>query len=211
MQIIVVSGPDLIATEAAAVVKFFKAGLTHFHLRKPRFNKEQLKEYIDLIPKKFHNRIVLHTHHKLALKYKLKGIHLTKSHRKKKMIEVRVFMMRLKQPGLTVSRSFHRLSDLKFNKKKYSYVIFSPTFKSASSKKKAPYPPKTIEKALRFANCDVFAMGGIDDTTIPLLNDIGFSGAVLHNSIWSTSEDALSLYKAYTALLKQATSTNVLL
>jgi hypothetical protein len=35
-----------------------------------------LSEYLEEIPEKYHNRIVIHTHHKLAMNYPLKGYSL---------------------------------------------------------------------------------------------------------------------------------------
>ena len=39
------------------------------------YGKDKLKEYIKQIPEKFHNRIVIHSHHTLVRKFNLLGVH----------------------------------------------------------------------------------------------------------------------------------------
>ena len=59
----------------------FEHGLESLHIKKPGFSKKQLKKYIELIPTKHHNKIIIHSHYSLALRYNLKGIHLSNSFR----------------------------------------------------------------------------------------------------------------------------------
>ena len=59
----------------------FEHGLESLHIKKPGFSKKQLKKYIDLIPLKHHNKIIIHSHYSLAFKYNVKGLHLSSSFR----------------------------------------------------------------------------------------------------------------------------------
>ena len=85
MKLIVITSSRTIPDETTFVTKMFESGLMTLHLRKPRFSTNQLKEFLNEIPKHFHNRIVIHSHHKLALKYDLKGIHMTSTPFREKM------------------------------------------------------------------------------------------------------------------------------
>ena len=73
MQIIVISSKDKFRSEVSHVVKLFTEGLEVFHLRKPKFSLKRMEEYLDQIPEKYHNKIVIHSFHDLAKKYDLKG------------------------------------------------------------------------------------------------------------------------------------------
>ena len=44
------------------------------------FSTKELEGFIKEIPAHFHNHLVIHSHHKLALKYNLKGFHFTSTH-----------------------------------------------------------------------------------------------------------------------------------
>ena len=39
----------------------FENGLETLHIKKPDFSKKQLNNYLELIPKKHHNKIVIHS------------------------------------------------------------------------------------------------------------------------------------------------------
>ncbi len=80
MKVIVISPSKIIEEEIKNLTLIFEAGLESYHLRKPKFSTKQLQEYIEKIPKQFHNRIVIHSHHNLARKYDLQGVHYTKKH-----------------------------------------------------------------------------------------------------------------------------------
>src|SRR6478735_786042 len=80
MRLIVITPSKDVPDEQTLVTKMFESGLKTLHLRKPKHSTAQMMDYIKEIPKHFHNRIVIHSHHKLALKFNLKGIHLSRTH-----------------------------------------------------------------------------------------------------------------------------------
>ena len=81
--IVIISSQKTVANEHETLRLLFENGLLTFHLRKPGYKKNQLKEYLNRVPSKYHNRIVLHSHHDLILKYNLQGIHFNSKNRKK--------------------------------------------------------------------------------------------------------------------------------
>ena len=81
--IIVMSDTKDIDNEQKMINEMFESGLEILHIRKPKYSTQELRTYIEKINKKFHNRIVIHSHHELCISLKLRGIHLTERHRKK--------------------------------------------------------------------------------------------------------------------------------
>ena len=69
MKLVVITQSQKSETEIAAIIQMFESGLSTLHIRKNRFSTKELEEYIKEIPEHFHNRIIIHSHHRLALKY----------------------------------------------------------------------------------------------------------------------------------------------
>src|ERR1041384_3209955 len=100
MKLVIISSSASIENEAKIITSLFEAGLENFHLRKHKLSTRATKELLSEIPAHFHNRIILHSHHSLARKFKLRGIHLTKSHIKKKYRTwFLIRLIRLKNPA----------------------------------------------------------------------------------------------------------------
>src|ERR1700759_5233778 len=81
MELIVISNPVALPDECQAVNHMFRAGLQIFHLRKPNRGSIQMIQFLRSIDQEFVNRIVLHSHHKLAALYNVRGIHLNEATR----------------------------------------------------------------------------------------------------------------------------------
>ena len=101
MKLIVISSSSSLENEAKVITNLFEAGLETFHLRKHKQSTKNTKELLKDIPAHFHNRIIIHSHHKLAYKFNLKGIHLTKTHIKQKFKTwLTVKIIKLKNPEI---------------------------------------------------------------------------------------------------------------
>lgn len=85
MKLIVITSSKSIPDEPKLLTEMFEAGLPCLHMRKPRLSTKEMQALIEAIPAVFHNRIMLHSHHELALKYKLRGIHLSRVHLSKRL------------------------------------------------------------------------------------------------------------------------------
>ena len=84
MKLILLSPSERKDSEIPLLINMFEQGLPTYHLRKTKFSTRELKKFIGEIPKKYHSRIVLHTHHELAMKFDLKGVYISRSHKKRK-------------------------------------------------------------------------------------------------------------------------------
>lgn len=188
MKLIVVTDANWVENEHDVLKMLFKSGLRYLHVRKPNFTYSQMSDYIKKIPLDYHDRIILHSHHRLVFTYELKGIHITEKHRKSgfKMF-MRTVVYPILKPKIQLTASFHKLSDLKSNKKKYRYVFLSPIFESISKAEHAPsYSLGKITDALSTVKKNVIALGGVDDTKISTCSEMGFEGVALSGYIWQS-------------------------
>ena len=204
MELILISPQSSTENEVEKVIALFIAGLEVFHLRKPGYSKEKMMRYIEQIPEHFHNRIVIHSHHRLALKYSLHGIHLSSSKRKSRfdMWAIKRFIIR-KNHNLTVSTSFHKISNIDHYDPLYNYVFLSPVFDSISKKDyQSGFDVFSLKKALQRAKYRVYALGGLCAENIVLAKEYGFKGGALLGGIW-TEEDPVESFKKCLSVCKK--------
>jgi len=187
MKLIVISSSSPVENETLIVTKLFEAGLETFHLRKHKLSTKKTKEFINQIPKHFHNRIVIHSHHNLARKFNLKGIHLTKSHKKNKIHTwFSLKLLKLKNPNIIITTSYSNIGQLFETSSRYTYdyVFLSPIFDSLSSKFQGGFTAHSLKSAIEKTEFKVIARGGIDITAIEKAHAIGFNGLAFYSSMW---------------------------
>lgn len=192
------SSPGIHDNEIDEVIQMFEAGLRHFHVRKPRMSHRELKQYLNGYPEQYRKRLVLHTYHGLAYEMGLGGIHLSRSHRKRKRLyRIRLWLRRRANPGLTVTRTFHKLTDLGQDKRTYSYSFLSPIFDSLSQNSLAGgYSRRALLIMIPQARQPVYAMGGVRPDNIEEVAALGFGGAVLLGALWKSDERPSLVFKA---------------
>ncbi len=191
MKLIVISSSSDIENEVQLITKLFEAGLETFHMRKHKLSTKRTKEFINQIPAHFHNRIVIHSHHKLARKYKLKGIHLTKSHKRKKFQTwLSLKLLKLKNPNIIITTSYNNIGQLfeKNSRYRYDYVFLSPIFDSFSSKFQGGFTAHSLKSAIEKTESKVIARGGVAVSSIEKANEIGFKGLAFYSDIWKKKD-----------------------
>jgi len=186
MDLVVISSARDEPAEIKEVVKMFDLGLEHFHIRKPKYSRRQLMEYIERFPDAYRKRLVLHSYHGLADKYKLGGIHLSRSHRRRgKYYQFRLWLKMKFNKDLIVTRSFHKLTGVTADKRVYTYGFLSPVFDSISqSSLSAGFSKRALLILIPQANQPIYAMGGVTIDKLSSLKENGFQGAVLHGALW---------------------------
>ena len=206
MKIIIISSSERSDIEPGIVTQLFENGLDIFHLRKPKLSTGELSTYIKEIPKGFHNRIVIHSHHKLARKYNLMGVHITKGHRKNKLRTwINLKLNRMKNPQLVVSTSFRNIANLFEDDFNYSYVFLSPVFDSLTHKFQSGFTPHSLRSALSKTKHKVIARGGIDIHSLEKVTELGFEGMALYSSIWKSKEPV----KQFLAIRERCTELGI--
>lgn len=205
MELAVLSSSKRVENELGVVVQLFRAGLKHYHLRKPRFSTQEMEAYIDRIPPRFRRRVIIHSHHELALKYDLGGIHLSKKHRKKWFKRwFRFFWYKKRKRNLKISRTFHELGDLLQDRSSYDQVFLGPVFQGISSKGHGGgYSERSIRSVLERSPHLVYALGGVTPERLPQLREMGFFGAVLAGAIWEEEGDKVQIFQKAQEKIKE--------
>lgn len=198
MNVSVTTTSDKSSSEIPTLIKLFKAGLPTLHLRKSKFTSKKLKEYLDFIPKEYHNRIIIHSHHHLIFSYNLKGIHFTRIHLKKKFKSyLKMKWYKLRKRNLVITRSFHHLESLSSNKIKYSYVFLNPFFSKTEPKKNHfDITPAYMTKILAEYHTPIHASGNIIPENVGLLKDYNLHGVSLSKIIWDNPGSAVEIYES---------------
>lgn len=197
MRLIVISSPNKFESELKLLPRFFNCGLEVFHLRKPKFSYRRMNKYLSHVPGEYLDRIIIHTHHRLALKYKLRGIHITEKQKKKKLLTwLKLMILKFFRKKLAVTTSFHSVADLLRDKKKYHYVFLSPIFDSISKKNhRGAFSESSLKNGLRNTRHSVIALGGIEPDNISRAREFGFKGIAVLGSIWRENKDPMESFK----------------
>jgi thiamine-phosphate pyrophosphorylase len=187
MKLIVISNTNSTEDEVKVVTGLFEAGLETFHIRKHKLSTRKMKEFIKAFPAHFHNRIIIHSHHKLAGKFKLKGIHLTKTHKKRKWRTWFILkLIKIKNPEIIITTSYSTIGQILEKKQdyEYSYIFLSPIFDNFNSKFQGGFTEYSLKSALQKSDLKIIARGGVDINTIEKASEIGFNGLAFYSSIW---------------------------
>ena len=197
LKVVVFTEPGPVSEKEFEIIDdLFKAGLYRLHVRKQKFSSRQMKRYLKNISSKYRRKVIIHSHHGLASRYRLGGVHLTEKARLNIFAKLRVSLLKLSRPDLVVTTSFHKLSDMEKNTQSFHYVFLSPVFESISKKEHSPnYSLATISRSLEKKDkLKVFALGGVDASKIIFCKQTGFYGIGLLGTIWN-SEDPIEDFK----------------
>lgn len=187
MKLILLSPSDKKELELPFLLKMFEEGLQTYHLRKVKYSTRQLKNFIGEIPEKYHNRIVIHTHHELVMKYNLKGIYISRSHKKRKLRTwLRMQWFKLRKRQLCVSATVRSIEDVLDNNSKYNYVFLSPVFDSQSGNTQAGFSEHNLRSSIQQAKLPVIARGGVSIDKIEKAKELGFAGVAFYSHIWKS-------------------------
>ena len=189
-RLILISPPKTTAAELPTLVQLFEAGLQAFHLRKPGASVAEVEAYLHAVPRQYHRRIVLHTHYALAQQYQVGGLHLPAAARATWPRQAQ-----LRQPGHTLSTSFHSLAEIRQHRRRYDYVFLNPVFDSISKQgyERAFVLAELQEELRRLRQRSsyvpqVVALGGITADNVAQVQAVGFAGAAVLGSVWQAAE-----------------------
>lgn len=178
VKLLLISPEDHDERELPALSRLFAAGLSHYHLRKPTWDRARLAAHLRAIPAEFHPRIILHLHHDLAADFRLGGLHTREG--------------ATPSPHAFTSRVCHDLASLRAAFGSVSRILVSPIYPSLS--KPGHHPPPTLSHATIAAalstrtpiqcRTEVVALGGIDATRLPAVGALGFDAAALLGAVW---------------------------
>lgn len=177
MRLIVITRPDFIDSEAERIEALLsEKGVDLVHIRKPGSSPDQVRRLLMEIPKQFHSRLVLHDHFSLAGEFGLYGVHLNSRN-----------PLPPEQWKGSVSRSCHSFDEIRVHKDRCSYLSLSPIFDSVSkSGYLSAFSPEQIAIAVAGGIIDrkVYALGGVTFDKLPLVESMGFGGAMILGDAW---------------------------
>lgn len=190
MKFILISPPNNIEGEIELLRYLFDDGLEYFHLRKPGIDsailEKSLIDYLEQLPEKYRDKIILHSNYDLVNRYNLKGVHYSKNN-----LPVKTLNNYRHQ-----SASFHSIDEGEKNEIPYNYVFLSPVFESISKKNyKSNFDLTTVSNFLK-SNHDrvgVIALGGVDENTVLKAYEAGFDGVAVLGAVWKTFEETKSI------------------
>ena len=196
MRLIVISPEGDDERELPTLPRLFAAGLAHYHLRKPAWDRDRLVTHLRAIPTEFHPRIVLHAHHDLADEFNLGGFHFRDdaTGRAGPPGPPRISFASHSQsdaPGgralpFLTSRACHDLNHLRAQLASPVRLLFSPVFPSISKPGHAPAFDHADLRAVLAPprRAEVIALGGIDAARLAECRALGFDGAALLGAVW---------------------------
>jgi len=187
MRLVVITPSRDIEDEQTLVTKMFESGLKTLHLRKPKYSTNQMAEYIHEIPTHFHDRIVIHSHHNLALKFTLKGIHLSKNHLSTKwkywLTRTR---LKLRFGQTSKSRSYSRLQQVYATEKQnFDYFLIGTMFNNMTGELYSGFYEDGVIAANRNGGKKLVARGGTSPLTILKALRYGFDGIAFNSYLWN--------------------------
>lgn len=201
MKLIVITPSKDFTDEPMLVTRMFESGLTTLHLRKPNYSTAQMRDYINEIPEHYHNRIIIHSHHSLAIKFKLKGIHLSRIHFSKKLRYLFVrFRLKMKFGHTSKSRSYTKLQQA-YNKEEHSfdYYLIGTMFNNMNGDLYSGFYPEGIIAANKTCGKKLVARGGATPKIIQKAREYGFYGIAFNSYLWSSD----SPYDNFLVLVKE--------
>lgn len=189
MKLIVISSSKNKPEDPKLMTELFESGLNTFHLRKPSMSTQELAQLIEAVPEHFHDRIVIHSHHKLASRYALKGIHLTGVHKRRKFSTwFRIRALRMKNESLSISTSWHKLGHAYANKKHYDYVLLGSIFDRLSNNFNAGFSEHSLRAVIARTTLRLIARGGTNEDVILRCRDLGFHGVAFSSALWDSPQ-----------------------
>jgi len=204
MRLVVITPSKDVPDEQSLVTKMFESGLRTLHLRKPKHSTNQLAEYLREIPAHFHNRIVIHSHHGLALKFNLKGIHLSRIHLSRNwrywLVRAR---LRLKFQQTSKSRSYSKLQQV-YNPEEqtFDYFLIGTMFNNMTGELYSGFYEDGVIAANKNSGKKLIARGGTNPASVLKSRNYGFAGVAFNSYIWNAElpyENFMNILKEFKA------------
>ena len=148
-----------------------------------------MEGFIHDISKQFRNRIVIHGHYDLAIKHKLKGVHMRRKHRSDTFRNnLKRWKLKFRYRKLIFSATFHSLQSLKENKVGYQYILLNNVFSDESKFNFEDSGLKLIRAIIETTKPLVYAVGGVQQSDISVIKSARFAGAGLSSSLIRTEQ-----------------------
>jgi thiamine monophosphate synthase len=193
MKLVVITNPYDIKFETDRINLMFSEGLDELHIRKPQCDKAGMKKYISQIDRKYHHKIILHSHFSLVNTFDIQKIHLP--HDWTFSFFTNLFLDHVILKGKKVSKSLtiSGCSSLYKPIKGIDEVVLGPVFARASyTINNQQIETADLEKGLRHSKLPVTALGGVTSQTLEFFKKVGFKGIAIQSGVWKCPDPVAS-------------------
>ena len=194
MKLIVLTPEHTVPGELEIINELFRSGLNYLHLRKPAFTINDTRNYLYGIEEKYRPLIALHQHQEIiSPEFEMKRIHFPEKKRKEtQLVELEL----LKEKGFYLSTSVHTASDLTMCSDYFQRIFLGPVFNSISKK---DYTGKTFPILKHQGKAEIIGIGGVKNSNISTLNELGYDGGALLGWIWENPSESVQRFKSVAA------------
>jgi thiamine-phosphate pyrophosphorylase len=193
MKLIVITPSTSRDREQNILKQMLDLGLPTLHIRKPHLSTESLKKYLNNFSKEQLKHIMIHSHHSLLWDYNLKGIHLTKAHKKKQFRSWAIQkIIKLRRGNFSMSTSCNSISSMAASYNEFEYIMLTPVF-GQTQEHRPTFSRGTLDIIIEKYPGKLIARGGANIESIAKAYDIGFTGMAFQNFIWK-SEDPVGQF-----------------
>ncbi len=185
---ILMTNPYQINFEINTINTLFDMGLDRLIISKPEFDSEALEKYIQKIDVKNHNKLILIEDLKMAEKYKVAGILISKDQVFKFFFNPFIFNPFLKRnPNIEIYQKVRNVKEMDKMDSRVNRVLIYPTFIEHYKQNIIQFFDNNSLEQRKDKNILVFAMGGVTPSRYSEMLKYKFDGFVLHSTIWRES------------------------
>lgn len=186
---ILMTNPYQINFEINTINEMFDLGLDRLIISKPVFDTVALEKYILKINAKNHSKLVLIEELKLAEKYKVAGILISKNQIFNLFYNPFIFNPFMKRnPDIEVYQKVKTVQEIDTMDKRVNRVLIYPTFNDHYKQHIIQFFDINSLEQRKNRNILAFAMGGVKPERFDEMKHYKFDGYVMHSAIWRDSQ-----------------------
>lgn len=199
-MLVVISSPGSPTEEVKAVKALLEEGMEIFHVRKPQWTENQVRNFLQKFTAGERSHMVMHRLPALQKDLEMKGYHFS-TEELEHPEQVQQAAGELDKREQTASASFHQFAEAERYPVLFDYVFLSPVFDSIS--KSGYLQNSSLQNLKGNLKQTPLALGGIDAFTIPKLAESGYAGAALLGALWQQFDGNIHELKKKFRMLKQ--------
>lgn len=183
-QLIVITDFEQSENEHSIINEMFRIGLQCLHLRKPSYNIETIKFWLEKIDAIYHPYItVYHRYFKDLQSFNISQVHFPEADRLVKATPE--YLNMLQQQGVQqFSTSIHQATSYQNLNQSFDYTFISPVFDSISKSGYRAINEAELTVLQNKLQTKIIALGGIDKNNCTTALQMGFDGVAVLGAIW---------------------------
>jgi thiamine-phosphate pyrophosphorylase len=206
MHTIIYTPANNLENEVEIITQLLDNGADYLYIYKPELDDYSLVDFVETIPEKYWKQCIS-TSLIITKEFNLGGYHFTRDIVQKNELYNEKILAWLKETNKISSVTAHNIDELKKYTVNFNHVVVSPLFPSIS-KENYSYDwnyeelQSTVSGRLLTVDCKLFAVGGVDETKIPIVKNLNFDGIGLLGALWNNPENAVNNFQQIIKLIK---------